>query len=111
MVCFTLGVKDSVLDLEFDDDNLQRLYQDPSFRVPRLGPDLTKQFRRKVGFIENASDDRDLATMQSMRLEKLAGDRAGQHSIRLNDQFRLALKLRTHDGRRIATVVEIVDYH
>ena len=41
------------------------------------------------------------------RLEKLAGDRAGQHSIRINDQYRVCFEWRNGD----AYEVEVVDYH
>lgn len=49
----------------------------------------------------------DLASPPGNRLEALAGDRRGQHSIRINDQFRVCFRW-TPDG---PTDVEIVDYH
>ena len=97
--------------IRFEDDDLERLYVDVSFHHPRLGSDLTKQFRKKMQFIVAAIDDRDLRNYRGLRLEKLDGDRQGQHSIRLNDQFRLILRLETDDEGRLVIIVELTDYH
>ena len=99
------------MEVEFEDDDLERLYTEPDFRIPRMGPDLINQFRRKVGIVSAATDERDLRAMRSLRFEKLDGDRLGQSSIRLNDQWRLILHFYTRDDGRIAVVVEVVDYH
>jgi proteic killer suppression protein len=48
--------------------------------------------------------------MKSWRFEKLSGRRAGQHSIRLNDQFRLVVRLESTPLKTVV-IVEIVDYH
>jgi len=55
----------------------------------------------------NAQTLADLRIPPANRLEKLAGDRAGQYSIRINDQWRICFEW--HDGG--AYKVEIVDYH
>ena len=96
---------------EFEDDDLRRLYAEPGFRLPRLGPDVISQFRRKMQIVAAARDERDLYALRGLRLEKLAGDRAGQHSMRLNDQFRLIVQFTTDDEGRLVTVLEITDYH
>ena len=62
---------------------------------------------RKLRQLEIASVLDDLRVPPGNRLEKLKGDRAGQHSIRINDQFRLCFRW-TEAG---AEDVEIVDYH
>lgn len=54
-----------------------------------------------------AKDLRDLRSPPNNRLEKLYGDREGQHSIRINDQYRICFQWREGD----AYEVEIVDYH
>ena len=63
--------------------------------------------RRKLRQLQIAGRLGDLRVPPGNRLEALAGDRAGQHSIRLNDQFRLCFRW-TAAG---AEDVEIVDYH
>jgi len=70
-----------------------------------------KAFRKKVGLIVAASSELDLRSVKSLHFEKLAGDRAGQHSTRLNDQWRLILRLETDDAGRLVVIIEITDYH
>ena len=69
--------------------------------------DLVKVARRKLRYLHAACDLIDLRSPPGNRLETLAGDRKGQHSIRINDQFRVCF-VWTADG---PTEVEIVDYH
>lgn len=97
--------------LEFNDDNLRRLYTEPDFRLPSMGTNLMKQYRKKTGLLASAHDERDLRAMRSLHFEKLAGDRRGQNSIRLNDQYRLIFRLRTGGDGRVAVVIAVVDYH
>jgi proteic killer suppression protein len=63
--------------------------------------------RRKLRQLEVAARLDDLRVPPGNRLEALKGDRAGQHSIRVNDQFRVCFRW-TPSG---ADDVEIVDYH
>ena len=69
--------------------------------------DLVKIARRKHGYLDAAVDLRDLRQPPGNRLEALKGDRQGQHSIRINDQFRICF-LWTPQG---PTNVEVTDYH
>lgn len=70
-------------------------------------PDLVKVARRKLGYLDAAHDLRDLRVPPGNKLEVLSKDRRGQHSIRINDQFRLCF-MWTPQG---AIDVEITDYH
>jgi proteic killer suppression protein len=63
--------------------------------------------RRKLLYLHRAQTLRDLMVPPGNRLEALKGDRKGQHSIRVNDQWRICF--RWSDGH--AHDVEIVDYH
>ena len=63
--------------------------------------------RRKLRMIQAAVRLEDLRMPPANRLESLAGDRKGQHSIRINDQWRVCFESRDGDAYR----VEIVDYH
>ncbi|MGE8362329.1 type II toxin-antitoxin system RelE/ParE family toxin [Pseudomonas sp.] len=62
---------------------------------------------RKLAMLNAAVELRDLRSPPGNRLEQLSGDRVGQHSIRINDQWRLCF-IWTDSG---PTNVEIVDYH
>jgi proteic killer suppression protein len=76
--------------------------------VPKGFPaDLVRSAQRKLFMIENATELFDLNTPPGNRLEALKGDRKGQHSIRINDQFRVCF--RWAGGH--AEEVEITDYH
>lgn len=69
--------------------------------------DLVKVARRKLRYLHAADLLVDLRAPPGNRLEALAGDRKGQHSVRINDQFRVCF-IWTAQG---PTEVEIVDYH
>ena len=75
-------------------------------RVKRLA-NIAAVARRKLRQLEIAGRLEDLRVPPGNRLEALKGDRAGQHSIRVNDQFRLCFRW-TAAG---AEDVEILDYH
>jgi proteic killer suppression protein len=69
--------------------------------------DLIRSAQRKLVMIRDAAELADLNTPPGNKLEALKGDRKGQHSIRINDQFRICF--RWADGH--AAEVEITDYH
>jgi len=73
----------------------------------RLPPTIQRAARRKLLAIHAATELRELTVPPGNRLEALKGDRKGQHSVRINDQWRICLRWR--DGN--AYDVEIVDYH
>jgi proteic killer suppression protein len=73
----------------------------------KLPQDIQRTALRKLRMLNNAAQLRDLAVPPNNRLEVLSGDRDGQHSIRINDQWRICF--RWGDGGAID--VEIVDYH
>jgi proteic killer suppression protein len=73
----------------------------------RLGVQLHDKARVKLARLHAADTLDDLADLPGNRLEKLVGDRAGQYSIRLNDQYRICFRW-SDEG---ADAVEITDYH
>jgi toxin HigB-1 len=76
-------------------------------RSRRIPASLRKAAFRKLALLNAALEPANLRVPLGNRLEKLSGDRSGQYSIRINDQFRVCF--RWHDGN--AYDVEIVDYH
>jgi len=73
----------------------------------RFPSDLLKTARRKLRYLNAAVNLNDLKAPPGNRLEALKADRAGQHSIRINDQFRICF-VWTPEG---PAAVEITDYH
>ncbi len=68
---------------------------------------FTDQATRRLAVLDSAESLRDLLALRSNRLESLSGDRKGQYSIRINQQWRLCFQW-DNDG---PFDVEIVDYH
>lgn len=73
----------------------------------KLPTDIQKAARRKLIMVHAASVLSDLKIPPNNQLEKLSKDRKGQHSIRINDQWRVCFRFEKGD----AYEVEIVDYH
>jgi proteic killer suppression protein len=73
----------------------------------RLPMDIQQVALRKLRMLNNAISLHDLRSPPANRLEKLTGDRAGQYSIRINDQWRICFEWREGDAFK----VEITDYH
>ncbi len=73
----------------------------------KLPNDIQKVARRKLEILDAAESLNDLRVPPSNRLEKLKGSRAHQHSVRINDQWRICFEWRGEN----AYEVEIVDYH
>ncbi len=89
----------------FCDDEAVKIFR--LERSRRLPPDIQHVARRKLRMLNNAVTLDDLRIPPANRLETLVGDRAGQHSVRINDRWRICFEWR--DGE--AYNVEIVDYH
>ncbi|MFK4834313.1 type II toxin-antitoxin system RelE/ParE family toxin [Microbacterium sp. ZW T2_14] len=75
--------------------------------VRQLGSELQRAAQKKLRLLNAAETINDLRIPPGNRLEKLAGDRDGQHSIRINDQYRICF-VWTSAG---PTDVQIIDYH
>lgn len=99
------------MQIEYDDDLLRRLAEDPNVVAPQWSHEVVRSYRRKIQMLEAAIDERDLAAIRGLRFEKLKGSRRGTYSVRLNDQYRLILRFRTDASNRVVIVVELVDYH
>jgi len=75
--------------------------------VQKFSADLRRVAQRKLLLLDAAEQLDDLRVPPGNRLEKLAGDRKGQYSVRVNDQWRICFRWSEGD----AYDVEIVDYH
>ena len=89
----------------FADRETERVYQQQFSR--KLPANIQRIALRKLLMIDNAENLNDLRVPPANFLEKLHGDREGQHSIRVNDQYRICFTEKDGDYYN----VEIVDYH
>lgn len=72
---------------------------------------VVKAFRRRMQFIRAMPDERDLRAIKANHFEKMQGDREGQHSVRLNEQFRLLFCFEEAETGRTLVILEIADPH
>jgi len=99
-----------LMEVRYRDASLDRLETDPSFDGG-WSQVVVRAFRKRMQAIRAAEDERAFYAMKSLHFEKLKGNRSQQHSMRLNDQWRLILEFeRTSDGK-VVLVIGIEDYH
>ena len=98
------------MEVEHRDDDLARLEEDPRFNA-HLPYGVVRAYRKVMNWIRQAHDERDLRQLKSLRFEKLEGNRNHQHSMRLNNQYRLIVELTDTPRGRTVEIVEITDYH
>lgn len=98
------------MEVQFGDDNLDRLETDHAY-TGGWSQAIVKAFRRRMQLIRDARDERDFHALKSLHFEKLKGSRQGQLSMRLNDQYRLIIEIESHSSRKIIKVISIEDYH
>jgi toxin HigB-1 len=89
----------------FKDEEAKKIFERQRSR--RLPPDIQQVALRKLRMLNQAQNLQDLRVPPANRLERLSGDRAGQYSIRINNQWRICFEWQDGDALR----VEIVDYH
>jgi len=89
----------------FADSETEKIYKGVVSR--KLPLKIQKTARRKLLYLDYAQDLRDLSSSPGNRLELLHGNREGQYSIRINDQWRICFRWAIDKARE----VEIVDYH
>lgn len=75
--------------------------------VKGMDGQIQQRAREKLKYLDAAADLRDLLIPPSNRLEALKGDRRGQYSVRINQQWRICFRWDNGD----ASDVEITDYH
>jgi len=89
----------------FKDVETERIFR--RLRSRKLPPDIQQVALRKLRMLDNAMTINDVRILPANRLERLSEDREGQHSIRINDQWRICFVW--NEGN--AYQVEITDYH
>ena len=100
------------MEVLFLDRSLDRLETDPRFNAG-FTQAIVRSYRKTMQFIRAAPDERSLRQMRSIRFERLKGSRVDDYSLRLNDQWRLIVRLNngTEAQAKVITIVRIEDYH
>jgi proteic killer suppression protein len=73
--------------------------------------EVVDAFFEAMAFIQAAKDERDLYSLKGFHFEKLSGKRKGEHSLRLNKQFRLIVSFEKDAEGKFILLIDIEDYH
>lgn len=98
------------MQVDIKNKRLQRMEIDFGFN-DGTPPNIIRAYRKLVNNIRTAETSNDLRALRSLRFEKLKGKRKHQHSLRVNDQYRLVVELGKKDGKEIIVIIDIEDYH
>lgn len=99
------------MQYEFDNPKKYlRLLTDARFTAD-FPAHVVSKFRMRIQQIQSAINEGDFYNSRGLRYEKLKGSRSHQHSMRLNDQWRLILELVDKNGQKIVRIMGIEDYH
>jgi proteic killer suppression protein len=102
------------MKVKFKTDNLEYLYETPLGEIRGKQPwskDIIKQFKKKVQLLVTISMLEQLKQFRGLNFEYLKGDRNGECSIRLNDQFRLIFEEKNENEIEIILVNEISKHY
>lgn len=92
--------------VSFANKETEKVYR--QFFSKKLPQEIQRRALRKLIMMDNAATLEDLRVPPANHLEALSGDRAGQYSIRINEQYRICFRVRRQNE---LYDVEIVDYH
>lgn len=98
------------MEVVFDDHDLDRLETDAQFTAGH-SQEIVRAYRKRMQQIRASLDERDFYAAKALHFEKLKGNRDGQHSMRLNLQWRLIVEIRGSHPCKVIGIIEIVDYH
>ena len=98
------------MDVEFDNDDLDKLETDKTFKMG-LSDALVNAYRKRVQSIRAAPDERTLAAVRGNKFENLKGNSSHQHSMRLNNQYRLIMEIKKGNPSNVIVIVGVEDYH
>jgi proteic killer suppression protein len=98
------------MEVQFRNATLDRLETDPKYDGG-FSQTIVTAYRKRMQTIRAAPDERVFYQLKSLHFEKLLGNRSHQHSMRLNDQWRLIIELVRDAPQKTVVIVSIEDYH
>lgn len=99
------------MEIEYENKKLEALESNEAASETKYSIALIKAFQNKLVLLRSAPDERTLRNWKSLHFEKLKGERKGQYSIRLNDQWRLIIELDDETSPKKIRLLAIEDYH
>ena len=97
------------MDVEFGDKDLSQVETDAR-ATGSFSAAIVKAFRRRMQMIRAAPDERDFYAMKSLHFEKMESN-PNNHSMRLNNQYRLIIALKSESQVKTVVIIGIEDYH
>ena len=97
------------MDVQFDDDDLEKVETNDR-ATAGFSRAIVRAFRKRMQMIRTATDERDFYAMKSLHFERMRF-RPDTYSMRLNDQFRLMVELRSGPQGKTVVILAIEDYH
>lgn len=96
------------MQVSFRTRRLERCYRDSSRAIREWGPQVGRRFVQRIDALLESGQRSDIQEVRAYDLHPLAGDRRGQHALRLTGQVRLIVSF---DSETSVTIEEVVDYH
>ncbi|WP_336987421.1 type II toxin-antitoxin system RelE/ParE family toxin [Altererythrobacter aquiaggeris] len=94
----------------YAEKRLSKIATDEAYKLG-LPISVINSARKKIVLLEQAPDERTIRNWRSLNFKKLSGDRNGQKSIRVNDQYRIIFTLDNDGNPPLITILEIDDTH
>ena len=108
--CYLYGENVRNMEVIFKETYLQRLYETgETEKKHRFQPQIVRKYIGIVNLMKQMVNVMGLSQYNSLRYERLEGDKAGLSSVRVNDQYRIEFEERIKDGETIATICNITD--
>lgn len=98
------------MKVDYADKRLSRIATKDAHKLG-LPISVISSARKKIVLLEQAPDERTIRNWRSLNFKKLSGDREGQKSIRVNDQYRIVFTLNNDESPPLITILEIDDTH
>lgn len=101
----------TIMEVVFEKEYLRAMYETGQCadKKHRYQPAIIRKYIQTINLMRKLHNVMGLCQYNSLRYEKLKGDKAGLSSVRVNDQYRIEFKEYTEDGETIATICNIVD--
>lgn len=99
------------MNVVFKNKKLETIETEGAGELANIPLSVKKAARKKINFIRAAPDERSLRNWKSLHYEKLKGGRSNQRSIKINDQWRIVLRINTKSKPPTVTIDSIEDYH